>query len=140
MLVKVLVKVQPVACIKFARKVALLVLKLGRDVEEDIAVFLGILLEQLVVVVDVFVGQVRHLLVLPAGHRQNRLDDDAAVGGNTGQLVNQQVVLLVVSVGELSCRVTTTGDSVFCQLAPCWWIDWIADLLPAGGCRFDLEL
>ena len=53
---------------------------------------------------------------------------------------NQQVVLLVVSVGELSCRVTTTGDSVFCQLAPCWWIDWIADLLPAGGCRFDLEL
>ena len=93
-LVKILVKVQPVACVKFARKVALLVLKLGRDVEEDIAVFFGVFLEQPVVVVDVFVGQVGHLLVLPAGHRQNRLDDDAAVGGNAGQLVNQQVILL----------------------------------------------
>ena len=61
--------------------------------------------------VDVFVGQVGHLLVLPAGHRQNRLDDDAAVGGNAGQLVNQQVVLLhELLLGHQGDGVDTEGN------------------------------
>ena len=53
---------------------------------------------------------------------------------------NQQIVLLIVPVGKLPRRMTTTGDSVLCQLAPCRRIYWVTNLLPAGRCRLDMEL
>ena len=53
---------------------------------------------------------------------------------------DQQVVLVIVLVGELPRRVTVAGDPVLRQLAPRRGIDRIADLLPAGGRRFDMEL
>ena len=53
---------------------------------------------------------------------------------------DQQVILVVVLVGELPRRVTVAGDPVLRQLAPRWGIDRIADLLPTGCCRFDMEL
>ena len=53
---------------------------------------------------------------------------------------NQQIVLVVVLIRELPRRVAVAGDSVLRQLAPCRRIDRVADLLPAGGRRFDMEL
>ena len=53
---------------------------------------------------------------------------------------NQQIVLLVIGIGELPRRVTVAGDPMFRQLATRWRIDRIADLLPAGRCRLDMEL
>ena len=53
---------------------------------------------------------------------------------------DQQVVLVVVLIGELPRRVTVAGYPMFRQLAPRRRIDRIADLLPAGRCRFDLKL
>ena len=52
----------------------------------------------------------------------------------------QQVVLLVIGIGELPRRVTVAGYPMFRQLAPCRRIDWVADLLSAGCCRLDMEL
>ena len=52
----------------------------------------------------------------------------------------QQVVLLVIGIGELPRRVTVAGYPMFRQLAPCPTIDWVADLLSAGCCRLDMEL
>ena len=45
---------------------------------------------------------------------------------------DQQVVLVVVLVGELPCRVAVAGDPMLRQLAPRRGIDRIAYLLPAG--------
>ena len=53
---------------------------------------------------------------------------------------NEQVVFLVVAVAELSGGVTAAGDAVLRQLPPGWRVDWVADLLPAGGRRGDLKL
>ena len=53
---------------------------------------------------------------------------------------NQQVVFLVVGIGKLPCYVTVAGDPMLRQLAPRRRIDRVADLLPAGGRRFDMEL
>ena len=53
---------------------------------------------------------------------------------------DQQVVLLVVLIGELPRRVAVAGDPMLRQLAPRRRIDRVADLLPAGGRRFDMEL
>ena len=53
---------------------------------------------------------------------------------------DQEIVFFVVGIGELPRGVTAAGDSMLCQLAPRRWIDWVADLLPAGGRRFDMEL
>ena len=46
---------------------------------------------------------------------------------------DQQVVFVVVLIGELPCRVIAAGDPMLCQLAPRRGIDRIADLLPAGS-------
>ena len=53
---------------------------------------------------------------------------------------DQQVVVLVIGIGKLPCYVTVAGDSMFCQLATRWRIDRIANFLPAGCRRFDMEL
>ena len=53
---------------------------------------------------------------------------------------DQQVVLVVILIGELPRRVAIAGDPVLRQLAPYRRIDRVADLLPAGGRRFDMEL
>ena len=47
---------------------------------------------------------------------------------------DQQIVLLVIGIGELPCYVTVAGYSVFRQLALRRRIDRIADLFPAS-CR-----
>ena len=52
----------------------------------------------------------------------------------------QQVVLLVIGIGELPRRMTIAGYPMFRQLAPRRRIDRIADLLSAGGRRLDMEL
>ena len=46
---------------------------------------------------------------------------------------DQQVVLVVILIGELPRRVTVAGDPMLRQLAPRRRIDRVADLLPAGG-------
>ncbi len=48
--------------------------------------------------------------------------------------------LFVVLIGELPSRVAVAGDPMLRQLAPRRRIDRIADLLPAGGRRLDMEL
>ena len=53
---------------------------------------------------------------------------------------NQQIVLLIVPVGKLPRRVAVAGDPMLRQLAPRRRIDRVADLLPAGGRRLDMEL
>ena len=53
---------------------------------------------------------------------------------------DQQVVLVVILIGELPRRVAVAGDPVRCQLAPRRRINRVADLLPAGSRRFDMEL
>ena len=53
---------------------------------------------------------------------------------------NQEIVFFVVGIGELPSRVAVAGDPMLRQLAPCRRIDWVADLLPAGGRRLDMEL
>ena len=53
---------------------------------------------------------------------------------------DQQVVLVVILIGELPRRVAVAGDPMLRQLAPRRGIDRIADLLPAGCCRLDIEL
>ena len=53
---------------------------------------------------------------------------------------DQQVVLVVVLIGELPRRVAVAGYPMLCQLAPRRGIDRVADFLPAGGRRFDMKL
>ena len=53
---------------------------------------------------------------------------------------DQEIVFFVVGIGELPRRMAVTGDPMLRQLAPRRRIDRIADLLPAGGRRFDMEL
>ena len=52
---------------------------------------------------------------------------------------DQEIVFVVVLIGELPRRMAVTGDSMIRQLALCRRIDRVADLLPAGGCRFDMK-
>ena len=53
---------------------------------------------------------------------------------------NQQIVLVVVLIGELPRCVAVAGDPMLRQLAPHRRIDRVADLLPAGSRRLDMEL
>ena len=53
---------------------------------------------------------------------------------------DQEIVFFVVGTGELPRRMAVAGDPMLCQLAPRREIDRVADLLPAGGRRFDMEL
>ena len=53
---------------------------------------------------------------------------------------DQEIVFFVVGIGELPRRVAVAGDPMLRQLAPRRRIDRIANLLPAGGRRFDMEL
>ena len=53
---------------------------------------------------------------------------------------DQQIVLVVVLIGKLPRCVAVAGYPMLRQLAPRRRIDRIADLLPAGGRRFDMEL
>lgn len=53
---------------------------------------------------------------------------------------NQEVVLVVVAVGELPRRFPGAVDPVLGQLPAGWWIDRVADLLGAGGGGLDVEL
>ena len=53
---------------------------------------------------------------------------------------NQQIVLIVIGVGELPRRFASAVDAVFGQLAPRRGIDRVADLLRAGGGGLDVEL
>ena len=53
---------------------------------------------------------------------------------------DQEVECVVVPLRELACGVALTGDPMLGQLAPRGRIDGIADLLPAGSGRFDMEL
>ena len=53
---------------------------------------------------------------------------------------NDQVVFLVVVVAELPGGVALAGDAVLRQLPPGRRVDRVANLLPAGGRRGDLEL
>lgn len=53
---------------------------------------------------------------------------------------NQEVVLLVVAVHQLSSSLAGAIDSMLGQLAASLRIHRIADLLGAGGCRSDMEL
>ena len=46
---------------------------------------------------------------------------------------DQQIVVLVVGIGELPRRVAVAGDPMLRQLAPRRGIDRIANLLSAGG-------
>ena len=43
---------------------------------------------------------------------------------------NQEIVFVVILIGELPCYVTVAGDPMFCQLATRWRINWVADLTP----------
>ena len=52
----------------------------------------------------------------------------------------QEIVFFVVGIGELPRRVAVAGDPMLRQLAPRRGIDRIANLLPAGGRRFDMKL
>ena len=47
---------------------------------------------------------------------------------------NQEIVFVVILIGELPRRMAVAGDSMLRQLAPCRRIDWVTDLLPAGSC------
>ena len=47
---------------------------------------------------------------------------------------DQEIVFVVVLIGELPRRMAVAGDSMLGQFAPCRRIDWVADLLPAGSC------
>ena len=53
---------------------------------------------------------------------------------------DQKIVFFVVGIGELPRRMAVAGDPMLRQLAPRRGIDRVADLLPAGGRRFDMEL
>ena len=53
---------------------------------------------------------------------------------------DQQVELLVVAVQKLAGSLAGTIDAMLGQLAAGWRIYRIADLLGAGGCRFDLNI
>ena len=95
-----------------------LILKIVGNVEEGVAVFLGVVFEQGVVVVDVLVGQRGHLQILPVCHRQNRLDDNFAVGRNGHQLVDQDVVFFhELLVGHQRDGVDPEGDKDAAGLA-----------------------
>ena len=83
-----------VACIKFSRETAVFAFKVVRDIKEGIAVFFGIIFEQTVKVVDVFVGQIRHRLMFPPGYRQDALNDNFAVRGSFSELIHQNVVFI----------------------------------------------
>ena len=52
---------------------------------------------------------------------------------------NQQIIFVVVLIGELPRSMTVAGDAMLHQLAACGQIDRIADLLPTGGSRRDLK-
>ena len=53
---------------------------------------------------------------------------------------DEQIVLLVVLRRELARSVSLAGNAVLGELAPCRWLDRVADLLPAGRRRFDMKL
>ena len=53
---------------------------------------------------------------------------------------DEQVVFLVILIGELPGCMTLAGDPMLRQLAAYGRVDRVPDLLPAGGCRFDMEL
>ena len=47
---------------------------------------------------------------------------------------------IIRGAAELLGSVAVAGDAVLRQLPPGWRVDWVADLLPAGGRRGDLKL
>ena len=53
---------------------------------------------------------------------------------------DQQIAFVVVPLRELPCRMTIAGYLMLRQLALCRRIDRVANLLPAGCCRLDIEL
>ena len=53
---------------------------------------------------------------------------------------DEQVVLLVILIGELPGRMTLAGDSMLRQLLPSRGINRAANLLSAGSRGFDVEL
>ena len=53
---------------------------------------------------------------------------------------DEQVVFFVILIGELPGRMVLAGDPMLRQLPPCGRIDRIANLLPAGCRRLDMEL
>ena len=66
---------------------------------------------------------------------------DAAHVPQVGAIhAHEEVVGGVVLLCELAGGVAGAGDAVLGQLAPRRRLDWVADLLPAGGRRFDMKL